>query len=79
MHCYLSWFGRNSLVVMATHYSITQDYVSSSTAIGVLGLKYWKGWGVLGFFLASIPVEVALVWFFDRYLPFFLGKGALNQ
>lgn len=51
VHCYLSWFGRNSLVVMATHYSITQDYVSSSTAIGMLGLKYWKGGGRWDFFL----------------------------
>lgn len=79
LHCYLSWFGRNSLVVMATHYSITQELCIIINRHWGAGTQILEGWWALGFFLASIPVEVALVCFFDRYLPFFLGKGALNQ
>lgn len=74
----LSWFGRNSLVIMATHYSITQE-------LCIILNRHWgartpilEGWWALGFFLVSIPVEVGLVWIFDRYLPFFLGKSVRN-
>ena len=67
------YFGRNSLIIMATHYSIIQvgcelinkHYTGNSQLSGLSAL-YW--------FAGSLILEIPVIWLIDRHLPFLVGK-----
>lgn len=68
-HKILQFFGRNSLVILGSHYPIirlTKHFLQFEdfSAIG----------GIL-FFAVLVPVEVLIILFVNRFLPFAAGKG----
>ena len=67
------YFGRNSLIIMATHYSILQvacelinKHYTGSSHLGGVSALYW--------FAVSLILEIPLIWIINRYFPFLIGK-----
>lgn len=70
----LAYWGRHSLNLMVTHYSIVCVLFVITITKG-LGQPF-EQWWALGSFVLSIPLQYALVPIIDRYLPQSLGKEA---
>lgn len=68
-HKILQFFGQNSLVILGSHYPIIRltkhffQFEEFSTIGGIL------------FFVALVPLEVLIILFVNRFLPFAAGKG----
>ena len=67
------YFGRNSLIVMATHYSIIQvgcelinKHYTGNSQLGGVSALYW--------FAGSLVLEIPVIWLINRHLPFLIGK-----
>lgn len=69
---FFTYWGRNSLIVMATHYSIIQ-VICMAICERLLGLSF-QGWVTVLFFLVTILVEVPIVYFINHKMKFMLGK-----
>ena len=69
---FFDYWGRNSLLLMVTHYSIVLVLFQWFTE-SVLS-KSFSGWISLGCFIISIPIQYLLVPFFDKYAKYLLGK-----
>ena len=69
---FFDYWGRNSLLLMVTHYSIVLVLFQWFTE-SVLS-KSFSGWISLGCFIISIPIRYLLVPFFDKYAKYLLGK-----
>lgn len=72
-HKALQFLGRNSLVILGSHYPLirlTKHFLQFEdfSAIG----------GIL-FFVALVPLEVLIILFVNRFLPFAAGKGLLRK
>lgn len=69
----LSFYGRNSLIVMATHYSFL-------LTICTLFNKYWgTGGNLMGiasliYFVISVIVEIPIIYLVNKYFKFLIGK-----
>ena len=69
---FLSYWGRNSLVLMATHYSL---FLVVFQAIDqFLFNTPFSGWRTLVWFAITILLEIPVVWLFNNKLTFMLGK-----
>lgn len=73
MNSFFSFWGRNSLILMLTHYSILLEICK------VLNEKLWgevdfTGIHTLYFFAATILVEYPIVWIVNRKFNFLIGK-----
>ena len=71
---FFSFWGRNSLILMATHFSIVQELCILINR-HCFGGKELLGWRALAFFGIALFLEYPLVWFFNRVCPFMLGKS----
>jgi hypothetical protein len=70
---FLSFWGKNSLILMATHYSIIME-ICIVINREWLGHPVFEGKNTLWFFIASILLEYPIVWLFNHKLKFMLGK-----
>lgn len=70
--CPLDWWGRNSLNLMVTHYSIT--LVLFKIVVTLWMNQPFYGWITVICFLLSMPVQYLFVAVVDRYCKFTLGK-----
>lgn len=69
---FLTYFGRNSLIIMLTHYSIIQ--VICVTITESYFTTEFKGIITVYFFMASIIVEIIIITIINKYFPFLIGK-----
>jgi hypothetical protein len=70
---FFSFWGRNSLILMATHYSILME-ICLVINRDCLGHAEFEGLNTLLFFVVTILVEYPIVWFFNHKCQFMLGK-----
>lgn len=69
----LSFYGRNSLIVMATHYSFL-------LSICTLVNKYWgTGGNLMGiasliYFIISVIIEIPIIYLVNKHFKFLIGK-----
>ncbi len=70
---FFAYWGVNSLVLMCTHYSIVQVALMTFDS-HVLGVEDFTGIRTLVYFCIAILLEYPIVWFFNRYGKFVLGK-----
>jgi fucose 4-O-acetylase-like acetyltransferase len=72
-HKVLQFFGRNSLVILGSHYPIIRltKYFLQFEAFSAIG-------GIL-FFVVLVLLEVLIILFVNRFLPFAAGKGLLRK
>jgi fucose 4-O-acetylase-like acetyltransferase len=69
---FLSYWGKNSLVLMATHYSL---FLVVFQAIDqIIFNAPFTGWRTLIWFAITILIEIPVVWLFNNKLTFMLGK-----
>lgn len=69
---YFNYWGRNSLNLMVTHYSIILVLFKLLVENGLE--RPFNGWITLVAFLLSIPIQHILVFVVDKYAKFTLGK-----
>lgn len=70
--CFFEYFGKNSLIVMVTHYSITM-VLFKITIENILGLEF-TGFSTIICFFLSLPIQVLLIKIVNKYIKFTLGK-----
>lgn len=70
---FFSFWGRNSLILMVTHYSFLLA-VCRIVNSEVLGHEQFKGYVTLLYFVATILLEYPIVYFFNTKARFMLGK-----
>lgn len=70
----IAWFGKNSLIVMATHYSILQELCILINRQWGTGTEYLEGWTALGYLAVSVLLEIPIIWLINSKYPFLLGK-----
>lgn len=70
---FFSFWGKNSLILMATHYSILME-ICVVINREWLGHAELEGINALWFFVATILLEYPIVWLFNHKLKFMLGK-----
>ena len=70
----LEYYGRNSLIIMVTHMDFRIMYIS--ILILQKGFHIEVLQGVYGLFITMLVflLELPVIWFINRYLPFILGK-----
>ncbi len=69
---FFDYWGRNSLALMVTHYSIVQVLL---TILIVNGLHYtFCGWITIAAFIISMPIQYLIAIFINRYVPQIIGK-----
>ena len=73
---YFDYWGRNSLGLMVTHYSIIQVLLTIFIT-KALNLEMW-GWITIGAFVFSMPIEFFVVEFINRYWPWLLRPKNIN-
>ena len=69
---FFEYWGRNSLNLMVTHYSII--LVLFTIMVENLLKKPFNGWITIICFIASLPIQYLLVKFINNYCKFTLGK-----
>lgn len=74
---YFDYWGRNSLGLMVTHYSIIQVLITIFIT-KVLDLEFW-GWISIGAFIFSMPIEFFVVELIKRYWPCLLKPQKLTS
>ena len=72
MHFFAYW-GRNSLVLMVTHYSILMELFQIFDKY-VMGCGEFVGWRTIVYFVITILLTYPLVWFFCNRASFMLGE-----
>lgn len=68
-HKILQFFGQNSLVILGSHYPIIR------LTKHFLQFEEFSAFGGILFFVVLVPVEVLIILFVNRFLPFAAGKG----
>lgn len=68
-HKILQFFGRNSLVILGSHYPIIR------LTKHFLQFEEFSAIGGILFFAVLVPLEVLIILFVNRFLPFVAGKG----
>ena len=66
-----SYFGVNSLIVMATQQVILSNFINRITGIEPFNYSYLEGIIIL---VAIMVIEIPIIEMINRYLPFILGK-----
>ena len=70
---YLNFWGRNSLILMLTHYSIIMEFCIYINC-HVLGNSSFSNWNSIFFFIITMIFEYPLTLFINKRLRFLLGK-----
>ena len=69
---YFDYWGRNSLSLMVTHYSIVQVLLTI-IVVNVLHLQFW-GWITIVAFIVSMPIQYFITNLINFRFPFLLGN-----
>lgn len=75
---FFAYWGKNSLILMCTHFSILEEIFKSFDRV-VLGHPEFTGGITLLYFLLTLLLTYPLVWLFHHKFPFFLGKAHLSR
>lgn len=70
---FFSFWGKNSLILMATHYSICQ-VMCETFCERSLGISEFSGWITIACFVITLAVEYPTVYVINKWCPFLLGK-----
>lgn len=70
---FFSYWGRNSLILMVTHYSIIQEICIAINKY-ILHEPEFTGINTIYFFIATILLEYPIIWFFNNKAKFMIGK-----
>lgn len=70
---FFSFWGKNSLILMATHYSIYQ-VMCETFCERSLGISEFSGWITIACFVITLAVEYPTVYVINKWCPFLLGK-----
>lgn len=70
---FFSYWGRNSLIMMCTHFSIVMEIIMVFDRI-VMGHTNFCGWSTIYYFIIAVLATYPLVWLFNGKLSFMLGK-----
>lgn len=73
LNSFFSFWGKNSLVLMATHYSIYQ-VMCEAFCERVLGITEFVGWITIACFSVTMLIEYPTTYLINHYTPFLLGK-----
>lgn len=68
----LSWFGRNSLIIMATHYSVLEEICIFINVRFGNGSEILDGWLSLIYFSFSLLVEILIIKLGKQYIEYVL-------
>ena len=64
----LIYYGQNSLTIMGTHQAINLTYRVR------MGIKQYTAFQSLIVFIVISAMEIPIIWIFNRYIPFLIGK-----
>lgn len=70
---FFTYWGKNSLVLMCTHFSITLEIMKFIDRV-LLHHPQFEGIRTLAYFVAAIIITYPMVWLFNNKLSFMLGK-----
>ncbi len=70
---FFAYWGRNSLILMCTHYSITEEIIRTFCMRG-MHMEKFSGWMTLAAFAAALFVTWLMIPLFNSKLRFMLGK-----
>lgn len=70
---FFAYWGRNSLVLMATHYSIVLVLCQIVDRY-CFGCDEFVGWRTIVYFVVAVVLTYPLVWFFNNKARFMLGR-----
>ena len=70
---FFTYWGRNSLVLMVTHYSIVMVLCQIFDKY-VMGGSEFVGWRTIVYFVATVLLTYPIVWFFNNKARFMLGR-----
>lgn len=74
---FFSYWGRNSLIMMCTHFSIVMEIIMVFDKI-IMGHPDFYGWSTIYYFIVAVLATYPLVWLFNSKLSFMLGKKRNN-
>ena len=72
-HKFLAFCGRNSLIILGSHYPIIR------LTKYFLQFEEFSTIGGIAFFAIAVPVEVLIIMFVNRFLPFAAGKPCFRK
>lgn len=77
----LQYWGKNSLIVMATHYSFLMQLciIADKYLLNEGGHETLYGWNSLAFFGLTLIVEIPIIEFINTHCSFLLGKSIVKQ
>ncbi|MBR4083826.1 MAG: acyltransferase family protein [Lachnospiraceae bacterium] len=75
----LEFYGRNSLIIMVTHIDFRVLYISILIAQQIQNIVPSENLFCTLIVLLVFIIEIPLIWFTNRYLPFVLGKMKKNS
>lgn len=67
------YWGVNSLILMCTHYSLTQEICIYVNKL-MTGQDHLSGWPAIAYFVFCIIITYPMVWFIYKKCPFIIGK-----
>jgi len=68
-----AYWGRNSLIIMVTHYSILQ-VVCERINYRIYDTPEMVGWAALIFFAVSLVLEIPVIFLINKFAPWLIGK-----
>ena len=69
----LLYYGQNSLTVMGTHQAINLTYKFRKN------IKYYTTFQSLIISIVICVIELPIIWIFNRYIPFLIGKSSIFE
>ncbi len=73
VNLFFSFWGKNSLILMATHYSIYQ-VMCETFCERSLGISEFSGWITIACFVVTMAMEYPTVYVINKWCPCLLGK-----
>lgn len=70
---FFTYWGVNSLILMCTHYSITQEICIYVNKL-MTGQDHLSGWPAIAYFVFCIIITYPMVWFINKKCPYIIGK-----
>ncbi|MDE7160133.1 MAG: acyltransferase family protein [Muribaculaceae bacterium] len=75
---FFSYWGRNSLILMATHFSITMELLMAFD-LYVMHHENFTGWRTIVYFAVAVLLTYPVVTLFNNRLSFMLGKKRTDR
>lgn len=75
----VEYYGRNSLIIMVTHMDFRVLYISLKLILLIYGEPSYSVVFSLLIVVVVFALEVPIIWFVNRYLPFIIGQRKKNS